>query len=60
MSLADLTFEHWRVLDGKAAARYGEEAARQVDGRLVRLDSTPHGGAALHRAVVERAGNTSR
>ncbi|WP_329211811.1 hypothetical protein OG257_27635 [Streptomyces sp. NBC_00683] len=56
MSLADLTFDHWRALDRDTAARHAGEAARRVDGRLVRLDSTPHLGGVLHRAVVERAG----
>ncbi|WP_405391275.1 hypothetical protein OG596_27510 [Streptomyces sp. NBC_01102] len=50
MSLADLTFGHWHTLGRDTAARYVEEAARKVDGRLVRQAGAPH------HAVVERAG----
>jgi hypothetical protein len=56
MSLADLTFDRWRALDGDAASRYAREAARQVDGQLVAVDPTPHVGGVLHRAVIERNG----
>ncbi|MDX3061497.1 MULTISPECIES: hypothetical protein [Streptomyces] len=56
MSLTDLTFDHWRALDRDTAVRYAEEAARHVDGRLVRLGGTPRLGGVVHHAVVERAG----
>ncbi|MFD6278250.1 hypothetical protein ACFWFI_22190 [Streptomyces sp. NPDC060209] len=56
MSLADLTLARWRALDTATATRYADEAARRADGRLVRLDTSPHPGGAGHRAVIERAG----
>lgn len=56
MSLADLTLAHWRALDPAACTRYAEEAARRVDGRLVRLEAVPHRAEVHHRAVIERAG----
>ncbi|MFE4688896.1 hypothetical protein ACFRH6_02430 [Streptomyces sp. NPDC056749] len=56
MSLADLTFAHWRTLDTAAATRFAEEAARRVDGRLLRVAAAPHLGGTLHNAVIERDG----
>ncbi|MFJ8750626.1 hypothetical protein ACIREO_15010 [Streptomyces sp. NPDC102441] len=56
MSLADLTFVRWRALDAATAGRYADEAARRADGRLIRLDTSPHPGGGGHRAVIERAG----
>ncbi|MEU3182932.1 hypothetical protein ABZ707_01770 [Streptomyces sp. NPDC006923] len=56
MSVTDLTFERWRALDQEAAARHAREAARQVGGQLVHVDSAPHLDGVLHRALIERAG----
>lgn len=56
MSLAELTFDRWCELDRDGAVRHARDAARQVDGRLVHLDSTPRPGGVPHRAVVERGG----
>ncbi|MGF1341034.1 hypothetical protein ACQSMD_13095 [Streptomyces flavovirens] len=56
MSLSALTLARWRTLDRDTATRYAEEAARRVDGRLVRLDGTPHPDGTTHRALIERDG----
>lgn len=62
MSLADLTLDRWRALDGDAAHRLAREAARSADGRLVEFDSAPRPGDGTrpagvgHRALIERGG----
>ncbi|TDU74488.1 hypothetical protein [Streptomyces sp. KS 21] len=56
MSLADLTFAHWRSLDRAAAGRIAHEAAAQAGGRVVLLDTVEHLGGPLHRVRIERGG----
>ncbi|AVV40602.1 hypothetical protein C6376_03345 [Streptomyces sp. P3] len=56
MSLADLTFDQWRSFELPTARRVAEEAAGLVDGRVTRVETTEHLGAALHRVRIERNG----
>lgn len=56
MSLAAPTFDHWCALDGAAALRHAEEAARHVGGTLTEWESDPARGRVPHRAVIERDG----
>ncbi|MER6449711.1 hypothetical protein [Streptomyces venezuelae] len=56
MSLADLTLDRWRSLDPDAAGRLAREAAAQVGGRVVLLDTVGHLGGPLHRVRIERGG----
>uniref|UniRef100_A0AAU2K2B4 Uncharacterized protein n=1 Tax=Streptomyces sp. NBC_00049 TaxID=2903617 RepID=A0AAU2K2B4_9ACTN len=56
MSLADLSLDHWRSLDAAAAERIAHEAAAQVGGRVVLLDTVVHLGGPLHRVRIAREG----
>ena len=56
MYLADLSLTDWRTLDAAGAARFAQEAADQVDGRVVDVRAVAYFGAPLHQVVIERDG----
>ncbi|MDG5805052.1 hypothetical protein P9869_20730 [Streptomyces ossamyceticus] len=56
MSLAGLTLDAWRSFAPTIARQVAQDAAAQVGGRVVRVDTVDHLGAPLHRALIERDG----
>lgn len=54
--LADLSLADWRTLDVTGAARFAQQAADQVDGRVVDVRAVTYFGAPLYRVVIEREG----
>lgn len=54
MYLADLSLADWRTLDLTGAARFAQQAADQVDGRVVDLRAVEYFGGTLHQVVIER------
>ncbi|MFJ1864578.1 hypothetical protein ACIOD1_08095 [Streptomyces sp. NPDC088097] len=56
MTLAELTFEHWRSLALADAERLAAEAALRVGGRVTLVDTVEHLGGPLHRVRIEREG----
>ncbi|MFE3600715.1 hypothetical protein [Streptomyces sp. NPDC059142] len=56
MSLADLSLDQWRLFEPAAARRVAQEAASQVDGRVVVVETVEHLGTPLHRVRIERNG----
>lgn len=56
MYLADLSLADWRTLDVAGAARFAQQAADQVDGRVIGVRAVEHFGTPLHQVVIEREG----
>lgn len=56
MYLADLSLADWRTLDVTGAARFAQQAADQVDGRVVDVRAVAYFGAPLYQVVIEREG----
>jgi hypothetical protein len=54
--LADLSLADWRTLDVIGAARFAQQAADQVDGRVVDVRAVSYFGTPLHQVVIERDG----
>ena len=54
MYLADLSLTDWRTVDAAGAARFAQDAADQVDGRVVDVRSVGYFGTPLHQVVIER------
>jgi hypothetical protein len=54
--LSDLSLTDWRTLDAAGAARFAQQAADQVNGRVIDVSTVEHLGAPLHRAVIEHDG----
>lgn len=53
VDFADLTLTQWQRFDTHAAHKFALQVAEQVGGRVSAVQSTQHGGAPLHQAVIE-------
>lgn len=56
MSFADLSLARWRTFDLPTARATAEQAADQVGGRLIAVETFEHLGFELHRARIDRQG----
>lgn len=56
MYLADLSLADWRTLDPAGAARFAQQAADQVDGRVLGVRTVAAFGMPLHQVLIERDG----